>query len=89
MKEFMFETLVASEFVVSGILDADRRAVQGREFYDDAYFTQMLAATHVVLERRLSDAASAVASAIVSAWTEAGKPALPLEASTSPARIRR
>jgi hypothetical protein len=89
MKDFIFDTLIASELLVGGILDADRRAIQGRELYDDGYFTQMLAATHVVLERRLSDAASGVASAIVSAWTEAGRPVLPLETSKTPARIRR
>jgi hypothetical protein len=89
MKDFIFDTIIASELMVGDILDADRRAIVGRELYDDGYFTQMLAATRGVLERRLGEASSAVASAIVSAWTEAGKPVLPLETSKAPARIRR
>ena len=89
IKEFVFDTLVANEGMVAGILDADRRAAEGREFYDDVYFAAFFKSTRPVLERRMSDAAAAVASVIVSAWTEGGKPPLPLTKTTTPVRIRR
>ena len=89
IKEFVFETLAANEAVVQGILDADTAATKGRELYDDGYFAALFKSTRPVLERRLSDAASAVASVIVAAWTEGGKPPLPLTRTSTPARIRR
>ena len=89
MREFIFETLVSSESLVSRILDADRRGTTGRETYDDGYFTLLLDGTRPILEQRLSEAASHVASAIVSAWTAAGSPALPLKGPRPPAPIRR
>ena len=89
MKEFVFTRLAENETMVADILDADRRAALGREFYDPSYFAAFFRSTRPVVERRLSDAASAVASAIVAAWTEGGKPPLPLTRATTPARIRR
>ena len=52
IKEFVFETLVANEAMVAGILDADRTAAEGREFYDDVYFAAFFKSTRPVLERR-------------------------------------
>jgi hypothetical protein len=49
----------------------------------------LLKGSRTTLERRLSEAASGVASAALSAWTEAGKPALPVNETRPPARIRR
>lgn len=89
MKEFVFDTLIAGEGMATAILDADRKAAEGRELYDDVYFAAFFKGTRPILERRMGDAASAVASAIVSAWTEGGKPPLPLTKVTTPARIRR
>jgi len=89
MRDFIFETLITSESLVAGVLDADRAAAAGREFYDDAYFASFFKGVSQVVERRMSDATNAVASAIVSAWTAGGKPALPLDKTTAPARIRR
>jgi hypothetical protein len=89
IKEFVFDTLIANEALVAGILDADRKATEGRELYDDAYFAMFFKATRPILERRINDAAGAVASAIVSAWTEGGKPPLPLTKTATPAPIRR
>lgn len=88
-RDFAFETVVASESLVQGVLDADRKAATGREFYDDDYFATFLSGARPTLERRLSDSASGVASAIVSAWIAAGKPALPVDRTATPARIRR
>ena len=89
MRDFIFETLVSGEAMVSRILDADRRGTTGRETYDDGYFTLLLDGTRPILEQRLSDAASHVAGAIVSAWTAAGSPVLPLKGPRPPAPIRR
>jgi hypothetical protein len=88
-RDFMFETIITSASLTKAVLDADRQAAAGREFYDDAYFAAFFAGARPVLDRRLNDAAGAHASAIVAAWTEAGKPALPAARPPAPARIRR
>src|SRR5687767_10350812 len=88
-REYMFRTLIDSQALVEAVLAADLKATQGREFYDDAYFDVFLRGARATVERRLSEAASGVASAALSAWTEAGKPVLPVDAPRPPARIRR
>jgi hypothetical protein len=75
--------------LVGTILAADRAATKGREFYDDAYYAAFLKGSRVVLEHRLSEAASAAACVIVAAWTEAGQPKMPAKVAPTPARIRR
>lgn len=89
IKTFVFDRLVEGEALVGGLLDADRQATVGREFYDDAYFKAFFQDARPVLERRLSEAASGVASAVVSAWIEAGRPKLPVDPPATPVRIRR
>ena len=37
-REFMFDVLLASNRLADGVLEADRKAAAGREFYDDGYF---------------------------------------------------
>ena len=81
--------MIASEALAAGVLEADRKATDGLEFYDDAYFAAFFTGARATLERRLSDSASGVASAIVSAWIAAGRPALPIDKTATPARIRR
>jgi len=88
-RDYMFKTLIDSQALAAGVLAADLKATQGREFYDDAYFDALFKGTRATVERRLSEAASGVASAALSAWTEAGKPALPVDGVRPPARIRR
>jgi hypothetical protein len=88
-REFMFETIITSASLAKEVLDADRQAAAGRELYDDSYFAAFFAGARPVLERRLNEAAGALVSAIVAAWTEAGKPALPGAKAPEPARIRR
>jgi hypothetical protein len=88
-RDFAFETAITSESLVQQILDADRKAAAGREFYDDEYFAALLTGARPVLERRLAEAANGVASALVSAWIAAGKPVLPADRPATPARIRR
>jgi hypothetical protein len=85
----MFDTLTESFPHVQVILDADKAAVAGREFYDDEYFTMFFGKVKPILERRLSEAITGVASLITAAWVDAGKPALTVDAPRTPRRVRR
>lgn len=78
-REFMFEVLLASNRLADAVLEADLKAVQGREFYDDVYFELLAKDQLSVMQTRLNDAMTAVASVIVSAWEQAGRPAVPVE----------
>jgi hypothetical protein len=86
---FMFDVLLASNKLSAGVLEADRKAAAGREFYDDAYFAALAADQFPVVERRINEAISAVASVILGAWEQAGKPAVPLEIKRSPRPVNR
>lgn len=89
-RDFIFATLADSYQNVQPILDADRSAVAGRTLYDDEYFAQLFRNTRPILEKRVSGAMSGVASLVMSAWVDAGKPALPADAPPRPPRpIRR
>jgi hypothetical protein len=74
IREFMFDTLVISQSLVVPVLAADRKALKGPDRYDDDYYAAFFATVRPIVERRYSEAASAVASAIVAAWTQAGRP---------------
>ena len=89
VKDFIFTTLVESAALVPRVLDADRAAIVGRDAYDDAYFAAFFRDARPIVERRMSDASSGVASVIVAAWTEAGKPSLAPPPPRTPARIIR
>lgn len=78
-RDFIFDTLLESFQLAPAVFDADRRAVAGRELYDDEYFDRFFAGARPVLERRLAEAASAVAALITGAWERAGRPVVPLE----------
>lgn len=88
-RDFMFEVLLASNRAVPSVLESDQAAVEGREFYDDAYFEKFASGTLPTLERRLNDSIAAVAAAITGAWEQAGRPAVPIEMPRTPRRIRR
>jgi hypothetical protein len=85
-REYIFAALTSGFPLVETILDADKRAVAGREFYDDGYFAMMFASVRPVLERRLSESITAAASMISAAWIEAGRPPLPVRAPPRPPR---
>jgi len=87
--EFVFDRLVESEALAEPVLAADRAAIAGRELYDDGYFVAFAKGARSIAERRAAEAASSVASVIVAAWNEAGRPALPVKTTPVPARIRR
>ena len=89
-REFMFSTLTDSFSHVDAILAADREATEGRTLYDDGYFAKMFEKTGPIMEKRMSAAMTGLASLITQAWTDAGKPALPVDAPPrTPRPIRR
>jgi hypothetical protein len=75
-RDFIFDTLLASNQLADDVLAADRKAIGNRDVYDDRYFETLFDETRPILERRLSEAITAVASLITSAWEQAGKPRL-------------
>jgi hypothetical protein len=85
-REYVFATLTDSFTLVQPVLDADRVAASGREFYDDGYFAALLEKTQPILEKRMAGAISGVASMITQAWIDAGRPALPADAPPRPPR---
>jgi hypothetical protein len=87
--DFVFDALLKSFTHVDSILKADREAVHGREEYDDRYFDQFFGQVRTILERRLNDSMTAVASMIVSAWEKGGRPDLPLEVKRAPKKVKR
>ena len=75
-REYFFANLADSFSFVDAILASDREAIQGRAFYDDAYFAKLYEKSGPILEQRISGAITGVASLITQAWIDAGKPAL-------------
>jgi hypothetical protein len=75
-RDAMFEALASGAGLVEALLAADRRAAEGRVEYDDGYYEMFFAAARPVLERRMSEAITAVAGVILGAWEEAGRPDL-------------
>jgi hypothetical protein len=88
-RDAMFEVLLASNRLAPNVLESDRAAAQGREFYDDAYFGAFANGSLGTLERRLNDSIAAVASFITGAWEAAGKPMVPAELPRTARPIRR
>jgi Zinc dependent phospholipase C len=89
IREFTFATLTDGFTFVQPILDADRAAVGRRELYDDGYFAAFFPAVRGILEARLSDSIGDVVSVVTAAWIEAGRPAVAVELSREPRRVRR
>jgi hypothetical protein len=88
-RTFMFDVLLASNRLVPAVLEADRKASEGRDFYDDEYFAAFGEASFDVLEQRTNDSISAVVSMIAGAWEQAGRPKVPTELERTPRPIRR
>jgi hypothetical protein len=88
-REMVFATLTESFTFVKPILDADRAAVAGRDTYDDTYFTLFFTKVRPILEQRLADSITDVASVITAAWVAAGRPALPLRTAMAARPVRR
>lgn len=88
-REFIFAVLLESHQAVPNVLESDKTASEGREFYDEAYFDAFGKAALPVLEQRLNASIAGVAAAITGAWEQAGKPAVPVELPRTPRAIRR
>ena len=88
-RNFMFTTLLASNRAAANVVESDKIAAAGREFYDEAYFEAFAKGTLPTLERRLNDSIAAVVAAITGAWEQAGKPAVPVAMPQTPRAIRR
>jgi hypothetical protein len=87
-RDVMFQTLLASHLLAEGVLQSDRKAAQGRKFYDDGYFEALAKDQLSVLERRLNDSITAVAAFVIGAWEQAGRPAIPEDRARQPRAIR-
>ena len=89
-REFMFASLTSGFPYVEQVLAADREAVAGREVYDDAYFEMMIKKVQPILETRLEESITDVASVITAAWIKAGRPAVPAQdPPRAPRKVRR
>jgi len=79
VRGLIFSNLLEGERLVPEALRADLDAIGKRDVYDDAYFDAFFARTRPLLERRLNEAITGVASVITSEWEAAGRPAMPVQ----------
>lgn len=75
--DFAFDACLNAHSLVESILLADHRARKGLASYPDEYYDRFYNLTAASLIRQLSDASTDVGSYWLTAWTNAGKPALP------------
>jgi hypothetical protein len=87
-RDAAFDALLQSFRLVDPLLAADKKAIAGRDLYDDAYFEAFLKGVKPLLEQRIGGAIAATASLIVGAWELADKPVLKLEISRPVERVR-
>lgn len=88
-RDVAFDRMIEGTRLVPPILKSDLDAIGTRDVYDEAYYAAFFAATRPVLERRLSEAISAVAAMIAGAWETAGRPPVPVEPAPQPPQRRR
>jgi len=84
VRDFIFNTLLESYTFVDAVLAADKQAIGDRTVYDAQYYDAFFAAVKPILEKRISDAITAVASIITAEWELAGRPVLPAVAPPRP-----
>jgi hypothetical protein len=72
-----FEACLSAHGWVEPVLLADRRARHGLTDYTDEYYDRFFNTAGAILVRQLSDASTDVGSYWLTAWTNAGRPALP------------
>lgn len=73
-RDAAFAIALDAHQLVPQILEADKAALGQRDTYDDAYFEQFFVKMKPLLERQMGKAITSVASMIVSAWEDAGRP---------------
>jgi len=78
VRDYIFDTLVESQSLVASALDADKRAAAAHPNFDDAYYAAFRTGARPIVEKRLGDAASGVASVVTAAWEAGGRPKLPV-----------
>ena len=83
----MFQILLDSYRLAAPMLEADRAAAAGREFYDDAFFDAFGRTALPVVDQRVADATASVAAFITGAWERAGRPAVPATLTRGPRRV--
>lgn len=72
-----FEMALSAHSWLENVLLADRRSHQGLTTYGDEYYDRFYAQAGAVLVRQLSDASTDIGSYWMTAWINAGRPALP------------
>lgn len=72
-----FDACLSAHRWLESILLADRNALRGENSYTDEYYDRFYNEAGAILIRQLSDAATDVGSFWLTAWTNAGRPALP------------
>lgn len=88
-RDAMFAVLLTSTTLTEPILEADRKAIGTKEYYDDAYYEAFAkAGAQAVLERRVNDSIAAVSAIITGAWEAAGKPDMTRPATRPPVKRR-
>lgn len=81
IKAFVFDRVTEGARLSRDILAADLKAATvknaaGQPVYDDAYYARLFQGARPVLETRLASSANAIASVLVQAWIDAGRPKL-------------
>jgi hypothetical protein len=89
VRDFIFDVALTANQMALKVLEADKEAVAGKETYDDAYFEMFLTKIRPVLEQQLAASISGTASAVVSAWEQAGKPELKLAGARPVQKVRK
>lgn len=72
-----FDACLSAHRWLESVLLADRNALRGENSYTDEYYDRFYNEAGAILIRQLSDAATDIGSFWVTAWTNAGRPALP------------
>jgi len=72
-----FDGCLSAHRWLESILLADRNALRGENSYTDEYYDRFYNEAGAILIRQLSDAATDIGSFWLTAWTNAGRPALP------------
>ena len=72
-----FDSCLNAHRWLESILLADRNALRGEHSYTDDYYDRFYNEAGAILIRQLSDAATDVGSFWLTAWNNAGRPALP------------
>lgn len=88
-RENMFDTLLASYDLVDPLLAADKAAIGTKDTYDGEYYETFFSAVKPILEKRLNDSITATAATIISAWEQAGRPAVLLTVPKQVQKVRR